>query len=795
MFFFGPQNEREKSVSMALPYQELYDDGTILTKDWSLLKCYHVIFPDISLSPSAPDEVSSMVAQHFHRRVDGQQELPCTYWFSTLRIPMKMDYRPEDSGYVNMTGGDREVEEHRIQLFSDLDSNLRNISYACLKVKVSVSSENNEITIDSRRKAMGLCSEFEGAMRTIGAEMKPLSIGASLPEDNIMSFLKATIGCPFGIYKCPENGLGSLYANEGSLSDFISTNAIEKGVPMRFCENLDSEPSPNDRYVQMLTVNDFPHETYPGILFRLLTLEFPFRWSTRWKPYNNRESQNMARKLRKEFQAGTKGWKAVMYENSTGNASQDVNIQASADAASVEQVMHSLARGETLGQMTSCIEVYDSDPDILVKKVQKIKEALSSVGFGAIVEGATSNFKAWKSSLPGDDTSGRRRPLMTATNISHIVPFTDVYHGGPTDFYLKRLTGCGWPHLMGRLRTNEIYYLNLNGPRDDIGHTFIVGSTGGGKSVFLSLLGSQWARYPGSRVILFDKDMSFRNICERTGGAIYNPAAEDSPLRFMPLSRIKTAPGEALEWLEVTISATGTVITPEISADLSGVVNTWNDSPPTFERFVMRLRGYNPASPAIPALNRILESEALSNLFGGESDSFNNESFGQKTMIEMGALMNLGNMAVYPCLQFIFSRLDQLFDEDPKPTLLILDEAWVFLTHPLFRQKIKEWLKTLRKKRVFVVMAIQNVNDIDDAEEFLTSCHTKVYLANPELKGDGAPALKKAYRDMGLSDAEIEIIGNGTRKRHYFIQQDEGSALVDFCVDAYQLQRLARDGK
>ena len=98
-------------------------------------------------------------------------------------------------------------------------------------------------------------------------------------------------------------------------------------------------------------------------------------------------------------------------------------------------------------------------------------------------------------------------------------------------------------------------------------------------------------------------------------------------------------------------------------------------------------------------------------------------------MIEMGSLMNMGNSAVYPCLQFIFARIDELFDTDPKPTLLVMDEAWLFINHKIFRLKIKEWLKTLRKKRVFVVMAVQNINDVDDPEEFLTSCHTRIYLA------------------------------------------------------------------
>ena len=92
-------------------------------------------------------------------------------------------------------------------------------------------------------------------------------------------------------------------------------------------------------------------------------------------------------------------------------------------------------------------------------------------------------------------------------------------------------------------------------------------------------------------------------------------------------------------------------------------------------------------------------------------------------------------------------------------------------------------------------MAVQNINDVDDPEEFLTSCYTRVYLANPELRGEGTPSIKEAYRRIGITESEMEIIGNARRKRDYFIQQKDGSALVNFLVDGYQLERIARDGQ
>jgi type IV secretion system protein TrbE len=769
------------TVAQGLPYQELYKDGTILTKDWSLLKCWAVTYSDVTLSATAADEVSSAIAQGFHRKADGQKDLRTAYWFCTHRVPLRMSVEPEITGQVNMVGGDAEVEAHRMALFSDATQSLVNLNYACCKVAVKLSEGG--IDPESRRKADEVFAEFESTLRTGQAHIEPLRCANEdgsmpIPEHSIMTFLKYVTNMEYRSYRCPTEGMSEF-------SEFLSTMDMDKGKPLRY----------GDKYVQVMTINDFPSETYPGILIQLLTLGFQFRWSTRWIPNNNRESQAIAKKLRTKYQSGQKGWKAIMYEQSTGSASQAIETQAVVDTAAMETVLVQLAHGETLGEMTSTIVVWDDTVDGLRKKVQKVHENLGSTGFDAIEETMYSNYPAWQSSLPGDSLSGRRRPKATATNISHIVPFTSVYHGSDKDFYLQRLTGNGWPHIIGRLSTRELYYLNLNGPSDDIGHTFIVGSTGGGKSVFLALMGSQWSRYPGSRVILFDKDQSFRNVCERSGGAIYIPGAENSPLSFMPLSRIKTKPYEAKAWLELTIEAAGTEVTSVISSHIAEVVDAWDDAVPTLERFVERLNGRHPDSLAIPALKRILDNQVLAHLFGSTEDSFNNKSFGQKTMIEMNALMSMGDIAIFPALSFIFSRIDELFDTDPKPTLLVLDEAWLFLNHKVFRQKIKEWLKTLRKKRVFVVMAIQNVNDIDDPEEFLTSCHTKIYLANPELKGEGAEAIKEAYRKLGVTDSEIALIGEARRKRDYFIQQAEGSALVDFCVDSYQLERLARDGK
>jgi type IV secretion system protein VirB4 len=110
-------------------------------------------------------------------------------------------------------------------------------------------------------------------------------------------------------------------------------------------------------------------------------------------------------------------------------------------------------------------------------------------------------------------------------------------------------------------------------------------------------------------------------------------------------------------------------------------------------------------------------------------------------------------------------------------TLLVLDEAWLFLKHPIFAAKIEEWLKTLRKKSVFVVFATQDVSDAVHSSlcsTIIQQCHTKIFLADPEAQ---TPAMSEAYSTFGLSDAEIDALSHAVMKRDYLYTSTLGSRM------------------
>lgn len=140
--------------------------------------------------------------------------------------------------------------------------------------------------------------------------------------------------------------------------------------------------------------------------------------------------------------------------------------------------------------------------------------------------------------------------------------------------------------------------------------------------------------------------------------------------------------------------------------------------------------------------------------------------------LEMNALMGMNQEAVIPALFYLFHTVEKRFDG--RPTMLVLDEAWLFLKHPVFMNQLQNWLKSLRKKNVYVVFATQEVADAAGSPimaTILSACHTKIYLPDEEAL---TPAMAETYQRFGLSDAEIQLLATLQAKRDYYYRSVNG---------------------
>ena len=143
---------------------------------------------------------------------------------------------------------------------------------------------------------------------------------------------------------------------------------------------------------------------------------------------------------------------------------------------------------------------------------------------------------------------------------------------------------------------------------------------------------------------------------------------------------------------------------------------------------------------------------------------------------EMAELMG-NKAALAPVLTYIFRTLEKRFDG--RPTLLVLDEAWLFLDQGSFAAKIREWLKTLRKFNVAVVFATQSLADIAGssiAPALIESCPTRIFLPNPDAQ---TPQIADLYAGFGLNAQQVRIIAAATPKREYYYQSSTGNRLFE----------------
>jgi len=95
----------------------------------------------------------------------------------------------------------------------------------------------------------------------------------------------------------------------------------------------------------------------------------------------------------------------------------------------------------------------------------------------------------------------------------------------------------------------------------------------------------------------------------------------------------------------------------------------------------------------------------------------------------------------------------------------------------MFADRIREWLKVLRKKNVSVIFATQSLADIANspiAPAIIESCLSRIFLPNNRAM---EPQQKEAYERFGLNKRQIQIIASATPKRDYYFQSHGGNRL------------------
>ncbi|MCR4266781.1 conjugal transfer protein TrbE [Nitratireductor sp. ZSWI3] len=749
MLNLAEYRNRADRLADHLPWAALVAPGIVLNKDGSFQRTFRFRGPDLESATEAELVGICARANNALRRLGTGWAL----FFEAERIEA-LDYPnaqfPDAASWL--------VDEEHRAAFEDKVAHFESRYHLTLLFmpppdgqaraeSALVESDHSEGIRNWRQELTRFRDETDRVLDLLSGLMPEMR---ALDDAETLTFLHGTISTRRHPVAVPET---PIYL-DGALVDTPLTGGLE--------------PMLGDEQLRTLTILGFPNTTRPGILDALNHQDFAYRWVTRFIPLDKTEATKTLTRLRRQWFAKRKSIAAILREVVTNEPVPLVDSDADNKALDADAALQALGGDHVgFGYLTTTVTVRDEDRQAAEEKLRAVERMVNGLGFTTIRESVNA-VEAWLGSLPGHVYANVRQPLVHTLNLAHLMPLSSVWAGPSRNEHLGKVTATEAPPLLFA-ETSGSTPFRLSTHVGDVGHMLIVGPTGAGKSVLLSLIALQFRRYAGAQVYLFDKGNSARAATLAMGGE-HHALGADGSFAFQPLRNIddQTVRSWAAEWVAGLLAHENVTVTPEVKEAVWSALTSLATAPAE-ERTLTGLS----VLLQVNALKAALMPYTLDGPFGRLLDADDDRlALSDVQCFETEELMHEAGV-VLPVLTYLFHRLEARFDG--RPTLLILDEAWVYLDNPLFAARIREWLKVLRKKNVSVIFATQSLADIADssiAPAIIESCPQRIFLPNDRAV---EPQARAAYERFGLNERQIELIARATPKRHYYLQSRRGN--------------------
>ncbi|MCP4980363.1 MAG: VirB4 family type IV secretion/conjugal transfer ATPase [Gammaproteobacteria bacterium] len=628
-----------------------------------------------------------------------------------------------------------------------------------------------------RARTMGLIEQFKREIQTIESR---LSIAVSLTRlkghqvvnengskhthDDFLSWLQF---CVTG-----NNQPILLPSNPMYLDNLIGGQEFWGGVV----------PKIGGKFIQVVAIEGFPLESTPGVLSALSELPSEYRWSSRFIFLDTHEAVKHLDKFRKKWKQKIRGFFDQVFNTNSGAIDQDALSMVQDAEAAIADINSGLVAG---GYYTSVVVLMDEDRTRLGQSARQIAKAIDGLGFAARIE-TINTVDAYLGSLPGHGVENVRRPHINTMNLADLMPISTIWTGSeqaPCPTYPPMA-----PALMHCV-TQGATPFRLNLHVRDLGHAFMFGPTRSGKSTHLGLIAAQLRRYQGMSIYAFDKGMSMYPLTSAVGGRHFCVAFDDSRLAFCPLQFLETKGDRAwaMEWLDTILALNGVVTTPSQRNEIGNAIMSMHRSGArTLSEFTVTIQD----ETIREALRQYTVDGMMGHLLDAEEDGLSLTDF---TTFEIEALMSLGEKFALPVLLYLFRRIE--CGLKGQPAAILLDEAWIMLGHPVFRDKIREWLKAFAKKNCLVLLATQSLSDAANSgilDVIVESTATKIFLPNVYAQDEETAAL---YRRMGLNTRQIEILATAIPKQQYYCVSEAGRRLYELALGPLALAFIGATDK
>ncbi len=512
---------------------------------------------------------------------------------------------------------------------------------------------------------------------------------------------------------------------------------------------MEQRGSGDPDFSAILGLKDYPEATSPGLLDGLLRLPYEMIVTESYAP-NERTT------ARERIELALR-------------RSRSVDEEAAAERADMMAARDALGNGGVgFGDHHLTVLVRERALDRLDDATAACSAALADTGAIAVREDTNLEPAFW-AQFPGNEDYIVRRAMISSANMASFGSF----HG----FALGSAGGNHWGDAVTLLETTSATPFFFNFHHGDLGNFSVIGPSGSGKTVVMNFLAAQAQKF-SPRTILFDKDRGAELFIRGIGGQ-YDRISAGQPTGFNPLALPDTPENKAFlrDWLGVLLEASG----PEELATISAAVDAAYANDATLRRlrhFKELLAGAKRPEPGDLA-DRLSAWIGSASGDGGEHAwLFDNErdllDLEQRVLgFDMTALLENPRLRT-PTMMYLFHRIDERLDG--KPTMILIDEGWKALDDEVFAARIRDWLKTLRKRNALVGFATQSARDALESRistALVEQTATMVFMPNSRARPED-------YCDgFGLTDHELALIRSlPAHSRCFLVRQPDASVVV-----------------
>lgn len=765
-------------LAFLLPWAHVFESGPntglVWGKDNSMMVVYKFRGPDMDSATAHEMMVYSAAINNFFKTLpsgyvlyfDAQRHISSDYDYSNIDVPIvqmmedeRRDYylsqkHYETSFYFVICHEPPSIEKSKITslLMEDAKSKGKNGSMKAL----------NEAMTEFVNEA-NLLGDM---LRSVFKDVRPLN------AEETATYLHSTISTVR--YKNNIRVNNDMY-----LSCYLPDCGILGGRSMKI----------GNKYMKVICIKNYRSGSTPGIFDIFNNLNIEYRWVSRFICVSKLDAENEIKDIKQREAQQQYSLLAIAREAITKQKDENARdetatlLKEDASAALLELGQDYVSFGHYNVNMM----VFDEDEEKCQDKANKVYEIFKSLGYTGYIE-QDNALEAWWGSVPGCWKANVRDGIVSSMNFCHQAPVTATWPGDEKNYHLNA------PVLLYTDTTGYTpFRLSLH--VGEVGHTMICGPTGAGKSVLLNTIEAHFLKYPNSNVYIFDKSMSSRALTLAVGGNFYNIASEGAgELSFQPLARIDDEQEIkwAKEWILGYIGQKNIKITPAIDNFVWKALLGLKEFPTerrTLSSFCEMVQSKEIREALIP----LTKKGSYGKLFDNSEDK---SGEGRWQAYEMETLM--ATPAIVPStLMYLFHRIETRLKTATGPSMIILDEAWLFLDNPIFKEKLREYFKDMRKKNCSVIFATQNLSDLSSKPELLhtvmDNCPNRIYLPNKNAMTDNN---KELYKSFGLNERQIELIGEVmTPKRDYYYSSEKGNRIFQLALQKIELPFVTATSK